>query len=70
MRRSQVWFKISSRPGQIPSFDFYAAVLEYGLEIAHGVVVEVAVHMIHHELSSIFASESTAITGGFFLVAC
>jgi hypothetical protein len=65
-----IWFKISSRPGQIQAFDFYTAVLAYGLEVAHGVVVEVAVHMIYHELSGIFASKSTTITGGFFLVTC
>jgi hypothetical protein len=65
-----IWFKISSRPGQIQAFDFNTAVLTYGLEIAHGAVVEIAVHMIHHELCGIFASKSTTITGGFFLVTC
>ena len=70
MRRSQIWFKISSRPGQIQAFDLHRAVLTYGLEVAHGAVVEVAVHMIHHELCGIFASEPTAITGGFFPVTC
>lgn len=50
MHRLQVWLKISSRPGQIQAFDLHRAVLTYGLEVAHDVVVEIAVHMIHHEL--------------------
>ena len=70
MRRSMIWFKISSRPGQIQAFDLHRAVLTYGLEVAHGAVVEVAVHMIHHELCGILASEPTAITSGFFPVTC
>ena len=44
--------------------------MAYGLEVAHDAVVEVAVHMIYHELCGIFASEPTAITGGFFLITC
>jgi hypothetical protein len=70
MHRLQVWFKISNCPGQIQAVDLHTAVLTYGLEVAHGVVVEIAVHMIYHELCGILGTKSTAITDSFFLVAC